>query len=351
MRPEGIKRTDWINYNCLFVFEHFLGFRLFEKFFGVTRRNLFKKMDVYLKESGRGENCEIKNVSKDITKEEFIEQCYNPVLPKIFKGAAKEWQVVKKWNLDFFEQYHGDKEVILNDNVGITTQTFEKLDLKYYIKQLRSGSLKYLKFSDIVNDDENLKNDFDLKWLRRFNMRFSWAEDLKMFMGGKGTITPIHVGFSGFLFVQVMGKKKWILYPPGERIFLDPRTERIFYYYSNANPYNTNDPDFPLLKYAKKYEVVLEPGDVLWVPPFTWHHVENHTDSIGIRYGRSSIPSSFKSSKMLTILFFLATKPNIISHLYTSLRNKRSYEHIKSQSEIERSIFSRLNPFKKQHTE
>jgi len=347
MRPAGVKLTDWHHYNTLFALEHILGYGRFEKYLGAHRRKLYRKIEKYLSGFNQGTANIVESMDGNMSKEDFMKKCYDPVLPKVFPGAAKRWPAVKKWNLDFFEKNHGHKEILLNDNVGLAAQSFEQLNLKYYINQLRSGSLKYLRFSNVVNDDESLKNDFDLKWLRRYALPFSWGEDLKMFMGGKGTVTPLHVGFSSFLFVQVMGSKKWILYPPNNRIFLDPRTERTFYFYSKANPYDKNDPNFPLLKYATQYEVVLEPGDVLWVPAFTWHHVENPSHSIGIRYGRSSIPGSIKSSGLLTILMFLATRPNMITHFYTSRKKKREYVFTKSQVELERSLFQKLNPIKR----
>ena len=336
MKPREIKTIDWYHYNALFFLEHWLGYPRFKKHFGERQKKLYDKIDGYLTGTNRGIISEVESVSKDLTYEQFMEQCYKPGLPKIFRGAASDWNAVKNWNFDFFEKEHGHKEILLNDNVGLANQQFEKMDLKYYINQIRNGSLKYLRFSDVVNDDENLKNDFDLNWLRRFNLPLSWGEDLKMFMGGSGTVTPFHVGFSGFLFVQVMGQKKWTLYPPGDRIFLDPRTERTFYYYSKANPYERNSSDFPILKHSRHYEVVLNPGDVLWVPSFTWHYVENPTDSIGIRYGRSCIPAAAKSSRVLTALMFMATRPTMLEHFYTSRRKKRQLLFIKSQAELEK---------------
>jgi hypothetical protein len=332
MKPEGITSKDWIYYNILFVLEHFLGYNAFEKYFGKNRRALYKKIDNLLQSSGRGNVSEVEEVDNDISYDDFLKKCYRPVMPKVFRGVAKEWNAVKNWNFDFFAENHGHKEIILTDNVGLSDQEFEHLTLKYYVDQMKDGSLKYLRFSDIVNDDPNLKSDFDINWLRKYKLPFSWGEDLKMFMGGKNTLTTTHVGFSSFLFVQVMGKKKWILYQPNERIFLDPRTERTFHFYSKASPYKKDDTDFPLLKYAKQYEVILEPGDVLWVPSFVWHHVENLTDSIGIRYGHSSIPGSWKSSKILTTLIFLATNPNMISHFYIARTKKRELQFIKKSN-------------------
>jgi hypothetical protein len=221
---------------------------------------------------------------------------------------------------------------------------------RHYISQLRSGSLKYLKFSDLVHDNKELKDDFDLSWLRKLRgLPFSWGEDTRFFMGGKGTFTPLHVGFSNFFFIQVMGQKKWIFYPPNNRMFLDARTERTTYLFSQANPYELDNPKFPLLKYATRYEVLLSPGDVIWVPSFTWHYVENPTLSIALRFGRASMATALRGSKMFTLLMFLTTKPSMIEHFLTTLTKKRDSIYLKSQGELNRKdIFHKINPFKKE---
>jgi hypothetical protein len=39
---------------------------------------------------------------------------------------------------------------------------------------------------------------------------------------------------------------------------------------------------FPLFRYVPKYTVHLKPGDVLYVPPWWWHEVTNHGETIGV---------------------------------------------------------------------
>ncbi len=347
MKPAEIKTADWYKYNVLFFMEHLLGYKRFQKYLGNSQKKLNQKVDSYLNGTSDSGFRKVEEVDVNMSRDEFMKQCFEPGLPKLFKGAAKNWPAVGKWNLDFFEQNYGDVKITLNDNVGLADQAFEELSFGHYIRQLREGSLKYLRFADVVNNNEVLKNDFDMAWLRKFYLDKSWGEDTKMFMGGKGTITPLHVGFSDFLFVQVMGRKKWILYPTNNRFHLDARTERTFHFYSKANPYNLNDPGYPLLKYAQAYEVCLERGDVLWVPSLVWHYVENLDNSIGIRCGRSSMASAFKSSKMLTALTFLATKPNIISHAISVRTKKRDLIFAKSWNDLNESQLSKLNPFRK----
>lgn len=330
MKPKEIRKIDWAKYNIYFYLEHFLGLKRFNKFFGKNRKELYKKIDSYLPDSLIGRKVEVEELASNISKEEFMYSCYNTSRPKVFRGAAKDWDAIKNWNLDFFSEKYGNEEIILTDNIGLANQEFEILTLKDYIKQLKAGTLKYLKFSDLVKNDKNLKNDFDLAWLRNFTIPYSWGEDPKMFMGAKSTLTPVHVGFSYFLFIQVMGQKKWIIYPPEHRIYLDARTDRTFYFYSDANPNNLSDDNFPLLKYAERYEIILEPGDVLWIPSFAWHQVENLSDTIGIRFGTTNVFSAWKSSKQLTNLLFFATKPNIFTHLYTSIFKKSTYIFNKS---------------------
>lgn len=49
--------------------------------------------------------------------------------------------------------------------------------------------------------------------------------------------------------------------------------------------FDFRDPNYdeaPLYRYVDRYETVLEPGDVLWNPPWVWHGVQNLTESIAV---------------------------------------------------------------------
>lgn len=302
-----------------------MGYKRFQKYLGTRESKLYQKMDLYLAGTEDMKVYEVEELDNNISDEDFVKQWREDGAPKVFRGVAKDWPAVQKWDLDFFEKNYGNKEVEIMDHVGMAPdQEYEKLYFGDYIRQIKNGSLKYLKFSEIVNENDELKSDFDLQWLRKMTaLPVSWGEDLKTFMGIKGTITPFHIGFSPVLFVNVMGRKKWTLYPPSNRLFVDARTDRSSYMFSNVNPNHRNDPQFPLYKYAHQYEIILEPGDVLWFPSFTWHYVENLTTTIGIRYGRGSMATAWKSSKLLTAMFFMVTKPSIPEHLYNTYIKKK----------------------------
>jgi hypothetical protein len=113
---------------------------------------------------------------------------------------------------------------------------------------LKAERLKYLRFSDVVNDDENLKNDFDLVWLRKYILPFSWGEDIKNVYGWKEHTHTVACWIQlAFSLCKLWARKKWIFYPANNmNLSWMPRTERTFHFYSNANPYNKQDPDFPL---------------------------------------------------------------------------------------------------------
>lgn len=315
-------------YNAYFVLEHFLGYSGFQKVFGKGRQQLYNKIADDLNGHTIDMLPEIVNLDKEIVNKEFKMFKQHIQEPVVFRGAAKGWPCIGKWSLDFFEDKYGDVEVPIIDNVGAVDpanpQKFEKIQLREYISQLRNGSLKYLKFSTLVQQKAELQEDLHLKWLQKFDMPLSFGRMFYFFIGGAKTLTPLHNELPAVVYVQVSGRKRWIIYTAGDRIFLDPRTERRIYFYSTANPNNENDENFPILKYAKKYDIVLEPGDVLWFPPFAWHYVENLTHSIGVAYKFNNLPAAFKASKMLTSLFLMATRPNLLVNFFTLRFSKKN---------------------------
>jgi len=338
-RPKQISTFQWILFNLFFIIEHFIGIKNFDHILGNRRKVLYNQIGARLERAGRGGVVEVPVESNyDITLSEFKKKYINKFEPVVFKGVAKKWACESKWTLDYFYENYFDREVAISDNEGTidpkNPQQFETMKLGNYIEELRNGSTKYLKFSRLMDDDPKLKNDLDVNWLRKFHPFGSFAENFLMFIGNSEALTPIHCGFGHSLFVQISGKKKWILWKPNERIFFDPRAKRRQYNFTEADPYALEDPNFPLMKYAERYEVVLEPGDVLWFPSHLWHYVESKEGGISVVHKFVYLPDCFRSSKVLSTLFFLSTRPNIfVDFIYLKL-TKRDYIYTRGKSKI-----------------
>ncbi len=236
---------------------------------------------------------------------------------QVFRGAAKNWNSAK-WDLDYFKNHYGEQEVTVLNSEGLFengVQEFGTTSMSKYIDMLKRGSKVYLKFSPMVHHDSSLRSDFDVDWLEQFSFPGSIGRKFFLFIGGGNTLTPIHTALSNTVFIQIYGKKKWTFWEPSERFFLNVRAERRAYFFSKMTLESPDPADFPLAKYCTKFEVTLEPGDVLWFPGFYWHHVVNEIDSIGVAYKTAHFPSSIQSSAVLTMLSFLSTKPFLLESL------------------------------------
>ncbi len=304
MKPSFLKCNHWLKYNLLFFTEHFLGADFFNKP-NSAKKKLMDEIYNDLIEKKIDTNLQ----TNEIVGTEVIK---NPNQHLLYKGLAKDWPAYKKWNLNYFKETYGDRAVEINTTKGIVDpnapQQAETILLKEYLEELEKGSRKYLKLSGLAQKEKSIQEDLDLNWLRSFKKKFSFGETFFMFIGGKETITPMHNEFPTTIYIQIHGIKKWIIYSPEDRIFLDAITERRPYFFSTYIP-NAENKEHKIGDFARKYEVLMEPGDELIVPPFYWHYVENKSDSIGIAYKFANLSSAFKSTKMLTFLLFLSTRP------------------------------------------
>ena len=85
------------------------------------------------------------------------------------------------------------------------------------------------------------------------------------------TRTDLHSEPIANLVFQTLGSKKWTLLSPEHSRLLKPTVspDGRAYFYSNLDPLNPK-----ALHHVPRYEVVTTPGDVLFVPCWTWHRVE-----------------------------------------------------------------------------
>jgi hypothetical protein len=99
--------------------------------------------------------------------------------------------------------------------------------------------------------------------------------------------------------------------PISETIFLYPEIERSGYIKSRVNLAQPDYKKFPLLVNAKFWEIELNPGDILYVPPHIWHFVENIDDTIAVGYRFSHLRAALTSSIAMTLIRIASLNPPI----------------------------------------
>ena len=302
------------------VLDKLLGRKLGKKLTPRTRKYLYEKIEKQLKEGGLRKVKDIERVSS-ITPEEFKSKYVDKAIPVVIAGGASEWACCKNWSLDYFKNLHGEDEVTLVGNDD-SEHDFEIIKLKHVIENLNSESKKYLRFYPLLTEHPEHIKDFDLGWLRSVRGKHKSWEKFQMFIGGKGSQTPMHNAMACNLFIQVYGEKEWMLYPPEITAVIDPSPGKNFH---RAAPFKSKEgtcdpfmsefnPPYHLYKYTDAIKVHLKPGDIFYNPPHYWHAVKNPTDSIGIGYRWLSTSLSLKSAPLYTIIDLLSAPFNI--HIY-----------------------------------
>jgi ribosomal protein L16 Arg81 hydroxylase len=220
------------------------------------------------------------DVVKTISADDFKKNYYNTGLPVIIKNMAKNWPAYSKWNWDYFIETVGQKEVGVYNNVksdSYTTINTADAYMKFgdYLQKVKAGPLDLRIFLfNIFNHAPNFMHDF------------TWPDELMngfvkkypmLFVGGQGSITHMHfdIDMSHILHTQFAGKKRVLLFPHKEKNKLYRKPWEVLSIADFANYSSSFDyENFPAVKKANGYEVILEHGDTLFMPAGYWHHME-----------------------------------------------------------------------------
>ncbi len=227
------------------------------------------------------------DVVENISRKEFMENYHKPQRPAIIKGLVDQQPAGGKWTLEWFKTYMGDEMIGLYDN---------KVERhKWSTTTVPDIKMKFSEYLDIINRDEptDLRMFLADLYKIRPDLRndFSCPDFYKnplgklgfMFLGGKDTVVRMHydVDSSCVLLTQIFGDKEVILFSP----------ENTKYLYKV--PFNThsfvdiNHPDFeqfPGLRYAQGYRMVLRPGDSVYMPAGYWHYITYLNGGMGVSH-------------------------------------------------------------------
>ncbi len=103
------------------------------------------------------------------------------------------------------------------------------------------------------------------------------GQDLKTFwMGGPGTITPLHHDTYARSHGTISGLKRYVFFPPDRKHLkkLKPYSVRSTQGWWSNIGFGPLDPEIhPQLKDTEPWLADCGPGDFVWLPPCWWHHV------------------------------------------------------------------------------
>ncbi|MEW6775593.1 MAG: cupin-like domain-containing protein [Bdellovibrionota bacterium] len=208
--------------------------------------------------------------------------------PAVLRGYARDWPALAKWNGEYFRNEFSDTRVPIASYVGGRVNFLEGVGVDYselplgdMLQATRQESRSFAIGAPLERFPARLREDLrrpavceDAAWVRS-----------KVFISPGGIGAPLHRDIPHNIYVQIAGRKKWILFSPADNANVYPYP--LFSKLPAFARADAETPDFgrfPCLRDARPWECVLEPGDALLLPSFFWHQTRALDFSISVNF-------------------------------------------------------------------
>jgi len=208
-------------------------------------------------------------------------------LPFLMAGVVKRWPLCALTPQDLRERFG---EVPVRARVGDYVATAFAPDRAMQDMSLRT----YLDISE--SPDSDLPPYVGNLELRELNGMCHWPgyfEKMgppRFWLGPARTVTPLHCDYDDNIFAQIWGSKRIFLAPPHHGDYLYPREANPVLF---GSPFDPEAPDFeafPLARQASIVEVLVQPGDMLYVPAGWYHQVRALSFSLSSNRWARGVP-------------------------------------------------------------
>ncbi len=207
-----------------------------------------------------------KNGSPDEFYHTFIKKPHPVVLRGFFKGR----KLMNDYSFDKFIERFGEEDVILTkpEKDGIVGKLKETLDPKVY---LHNSEVLCNKYPEIIKDVEAERLEPYIKQKNGY---------CQFFCGRQGTGSGLHNASTWNFFHMVDGSKEWFYIDPYDFYYSYPlfRSGVAAAMFAVRYPDDYDKDLFPAMQYCPYYTTKLDPGDIVFIPPWWGHGVRNKTD-------------------------------------------------------------------------
>ncbi|WP_445634033.1 JmjC domain-containing protein [Nostoc sp. DSM 114161] len=278
-----------------------------------------------------------------LSSDEFKKSYVELGKPVIISGVISNWSGFDNWSLKYLKK--------ISPSLNIYAKRFSnkeieicRLTMKKYIELIESYEKDSENcplppychdlplFSLIPSLIEDVK-PFPFEYLPEWYW-YKWWRYCQFFLGCSNSITPLHFDclLTNNIFFQIAGRKQFTILLAEDAKYCYRQGWRWF----SVNPENPDFNKYPDYKSARPITFIVNPGEILYMPPGTLHHVRSLDMSISFNIDwhtqKSSLTALAAIKKgmpvqnlyynwLLTMGLVFKVPPQIIFKFYKSYLN------------------------------
>jgi hypothetical protein len=222
-------------------------------------------------------------------REEFFHEYWTRSRPVVIKGIADAWPARTKWTFDYLKSNFADEEIEIQ--ADRENDQFYEINSVSHRQKIKLGD-----FVDMIVNSDGTNNFYmtannhaigktklqslldDTGDMPAYASKPERVGFWHLWVGPKGTKTPLHHDENGLLHLQLKGRKTWKFISPLDA----PNIYHRVAVFSNVDIYNLDFEKYPAMQDVKILEVTVEEGEAMFLPQGWWHAVEALDHSISL---------------------------------------------------------------------
>ena len=223
---------------------------------------------------------------------ELFSRYWGGSVPAIFTDIVPRWR--EQWTPEGLARRFGEAKVeacigrLADPRPDANWREHRvELELREYVdRMLAAGPTNDLYL--IANNRNTARGELRALW-EDVVLPSGWFDEPRLpygsalWLGPAGTITPLHHDTSNILFCQIHGRKRIVLAPPWAEALLD----------TADGVYNRRGPESLAADGIASIDVVLEPGEALFIPAGWWHDVRALDVSVSLAINAFARPNVY----------------------------------------------------------
>ena len=234
------------------------------------------------------------------SRDEFIERHVRGCRPLVITDLTHDWPAMHRWSPADLKERFGHLDVEIQAERSADPK-FEENKLAHrrtarlsaFVDQVLTGGPTN-DYYMTANNEALRRPEFapllaDIGRLPQVCDRADLGRSSSFWFGPAGTVTPLHHDTLMLFHTQVVGRKRWR--------FISPLQIAHLYNYNNVfSPIDLDRPDlhrYPDFAKAQVLEVIVEPGETVFLPLGWWHQVTSLDVSLSFSYSNLALPNTF----------------------------------------------------------